>query len=1371
MAETSKLTNPIKYGGHLLSGAKDGMLTSAIAVFDETRDQSIQDTIDTLVTTGGKQGEDGKSAYDIAKENGFQGSEIEWLESLKGYQGKDGKSAYDIAKEFDGFQGTERQWIASLKGEKGEDGKSIVFDDLTEAQKESLRGPQGIQGPAGKDGTGISITGSEDSYESIIAEHTLAENGEAYLAKDSGLLYIYANGWPAKDGGVQFKGDKGDIGPIGPTGPVGPVGPKGDDGYSPIKGIDYDDGEDGFSPTVDVSKENGITTITFTDKTGENKVATIRDGINGVKGEDGLSPEAKIEEINGGAKITIKDKLGSTTATILNGVNGSDGADGKDGEDGFSPIVVANKSNGATTITITNRDGQDTVTIKDGINGKDGKDGEDGYSPVVTTSKTGDTTSVTITDIDGPKYLTIKDGVNGINGIDGKDGFSPIANITKEGTVATITITDKNGTTAATISDGAQGKAFTYADFTQSQLNSLKGPKGDAFTYSDFTEEQLAGLKGPKGDAFTYSDFTIKQLEGLKGEDGFTPTVSATKDGLVTTISVTGKNGTNEVEINDGENGLNCLYCKRNFSQIYDIDQTSSPNLTDFNRTPIVGDIYMNLDGSKSICTWEVTSISGSIATSKLLNKVNISGSEGLDGSDGFDPYINSEGYWVTKDGISPIKAQGEQGPKGDTGETGPQGETGAKGDKGEKGDSGEQGPQGPKGDAFKYSDFTSEQLEGLRGPQGVPGDQGEQGEKGSDGFDPYINEAGYWVTKNGVSDTKAQGPKGDKGETGDAGGKGEKGDPFTYDDFTPEQLENLKVKGEKGDAFVYSDFTEAQLESLKGPKGDDGASGKSAYEIATENGFDGTEAEWLDSLKGQSDGLSETNKNLLQALKYSMPISNNLVNADIDLPLSGYISKASHTYVEHDGDQYKCSGFICVKGMSTIEFSARAYSEDSDSCQMCFFDENFNILEDLDIQVNDGITRVIDLTNLDYAPVHYIVMSAYMPGWSGGRTYLKLKGSYNLNNFLTNDSFSYRQGYNLFDVNNIEYKKGITSGGDFIDDNEAICSNLIELPDDRGRNGDLFLFNLPVTTYSKRFIYYDKDMKVVAGPSDIGASDTQAQINCKEEAKYFRISIIRATNPLPELGEIQETLKNVMITFQYSMSEYQPYRKNIEAINGIGICASSEAGLYKGKVWACMGDSLTERNARSTKYYHDYIKEQLGFTVVNMGDSGTGYKSRQDINSAFYQRVENIPSNADVFTIFGGFNDLTQDFALGTVEDTEDTTVCGCINKTLDNIFESNPTIKVGIISPCPWKELNTNNADAVAFVECLHEICKRRSIPYLDLFYSSGLRPWDITFRSIYYDLDAKDEDGNPHGTHPNAKGHEILSSKIREFLKTLI
>ena len=90
-------------------------------------------------------GTDGKSAFEIAVEHGFVGTETEWLESLKGVDGlpgkdgkngtdglpgrdgidgingSDGKSAYIIAVEH-GFSGTENEWLQSLKGADGRDG-------------------------------------------------------------------------------------------------------------------------------------------------------------------------------------------------------------------------------------------------------------------------------------------------------------------------------------------------------------------------------------------------------------------------------------------------------------------------------------------------------------------------------------------------------------------------------------------------------------------------------------------------------------------------------------------------------------------------------------------------------------------------------------------------------------------------------------------------------------------------------------------------------------------------------------------------------------------------------------------------------------------------------------------------------------------------------------------------------------------------------------------------------------------------------------------------------------------------------------------------------------------------------------------------
>ena len=122
------------------------------------------------------------------------------------------------------------------------------------------------------------------------------------------------------------------------------------------------------------------------------------------------------------------------------------------------------------------------------------------------------------------------------------------------------------------------------------------------------------------------------------------------------------------------------------------------------------------------------------------------------------------------------------------------------KGDKGEKGDKGDIGEKGDKGDA---------------------GEQGPQGEKGD---------------------------KGDTGEQGIPGEKGDKGEPFTYSDFSDEQLAALKgetgAQGETGatgadgisvthvwDGTVLtvtsaSGSSSADLKGEKGEKGDSGEQG-----------------------------------------------------------------------------------------------------------------------------------------------------------------------------------------------------------------------------------------------------------------------------------------------------------------------------------------------------------------------------------------------------------------------------------------------------------------------------------------------------------------------------------------------------------------
>ena len=209
-----------------------------------------------------------------------------------------------------------------------------------------------------------------------------------------------------------------------------------------------------------------------------------------------------------------------------------------------------------------------------------------------------------------------------------------------------------------------------------------------------------------------------------------------------------------------------------------------------------------------------------------------------------------------------------------------------------------------------------------------------------------------------------------------------------------------------------------------------------------------------------------------------------------------------------------------------------------------------------------------------------------------------------------------------------------------------------------------------------------------------------------------------------------------------------------------------AEIGKWNGKKWVCVGDSLTEVNAATSKHYFDYVADVTDITVVNMGVSGTGYARRQDENKAFYQRISNCPTDADVVTIFGSFNDLGAGLPIGSVDDTGTDTLAGCINTTITNLQTIIPLVNLGIVAPTPWDTTQpSTSGQAFNYVEMLKAICARRSIPFLDLWRESNLRPWDANFRTVAYSHDGGS------GTHPDENGHKLIAPRFKGFLETLL
>ena len=172
--------------------------------------------------------------------------------------------------------------------------------------------------------------------------------------------------------------------------------------------------------------------------------------------------------------------------------------------------------------------------------------------------------------------------------------------------------------------------------------------------------------------------------------------------------------------------------------------------------------------------------------------------------SNGFE---GDEAAWLTTLVGAASTVPGPQGPPGES-ITGPQGPQGVS----------ITGPQGPPG-------------ESITGPQGPPGADGAdstvagpQGPAGSDGLDSTVPGPQGETGANGA-DSTVPGPQGIQGETG-------------ADSTVPGPQGPQGIQGVQGEI---------------GPQGP--ANGDSAYTVAIQNGFVGTESEWLTSLIG-ADGI-----------------------------------------------------------------------------------------------------------------------------------------------------------------------------------------------------------------------------------------------------------------------------------------------------------------------------------------------------------------------------------------------------------------------------------------------------------------------------------------------------------------------------------
>lgn len=223
------------------------------------------------------------------------------------------------------------------------------------------------------------------------------------------------------------------------------------------------------------------------------------------------------------------------------------------------------------------------------------------------------------------------------------------------------------------------------------------------------------------------------------------------------------------------------------------------------------------------------------------------------------------------------------------------------------------------------------------------------------------------------------------------------------------------------------------------------------------------------------------------------------------------------------------------------------------------------------------------------------------------------------------------------------------------------------------------------------------------------------------------------------------------------------------------------------GKTWTAIGDSWTQIHADKHQSYVDYVSQITGVTAKNAGAGGTGYVTGgpNNWNNQFFKR--SIDANSNIVTIFGSFNDAyATNFKFGKKGDTGTDTLWGAMLATINHVYDANPDALIGVITPGPWGAINSFATDKMSslgthddsgiselsinewaeqYVSTLEEFAKTYSLPVLDLYHESGLRPWNNNFINSYYH-GTNDTDT----THPNSEAmKKYIAPRIASFIES--
>ena len=218
-----------------------------------------------------------------------------------------------------------------------------------------------------------------------------------------------------------------------------------------------------------------------------------------------------------------------------------------------------------------------------------------------------------------------------------------------------------------------------------------------------------------------------------------------------------------------------------------------------------------------------------------------------------------------------------------------------------------------------------------------------------------------------------------------------------------------------------------------------------------------------------------------------------------------------------------------------------------------------------------------------------------------------------------------------------------------------------------------------------------------------------------------------------------------------------------------------------KNKKITFLGDSITygfngaNPGTRVTNPYPAIIQSLTKCISTNLGINGSTISGTGEKEGGVYQgyqpmniRITNVNLNQDYLIVFGGTNDYGAGESiktLGTIEDTTNLSFYGSLDIICkyyyDNFIVNG--MKIGFITPIQRTNQNNQNSKGYIlkdYVDAIKNVCKKYSIPVLDLFENGTIYPLNETFKNNFL----------PDGLHPNQNLYNIIAYKIADFILSL-